>query len=145
MSFWETLGSVLNAVCDAGYEVLEKEQEYGQEVSRWSDAQLKQAYHAAERNPFCGGITEGLARTSAVTSECVARGIIISQAEANAQYAHWKSRYSNMTGWKLKREYQTLQNEYQSCKSSDALWQLSNLKPRIKALREVCRERNLNT
>ena len=144
MSFWETLGSMLNAVCDTGCEMLEKEQDYEQEVSRWSDAQLKQAYHAAEKNPFCGGITEGLARTSAVTSECVARGIIISQAEANAQYAHWKSRYSSMTGWKLKREYQTLQNEYQRYKCSDALWQLSNLKPRIKALREVCRERDLN-
>ena len=45
MSF---LKSIFNAVCDAGSELLETQQEYSDEFARVNDYQLKQAYRNAK-------------------------------------------------------------------------------------------------
>ena len=48
MSFFK---SIFNAVCNAGSELLETQQEYSDEFARVDDYQLKQAYRNAKAHP----------------------------------------------------------------------------------------------
>ena len=49
MSFFK---SIFNAVCNAGSELLETQQEYSDEFARVDDYQLKQAYRNAKAHPY---------------------------------------------------------------------------------------------
>ena len=93
MSFFK---SIFNAVCNAGSELLETQQEYSDEFARVNDYQLKQAYRNAKAHPYQKGILNGIARLSALEQECVGRGIIISSQDANEKKQYWKKRYEGL-------------------------------------------------
>ena len=142
MSF---LKSIFNAVCDAGSELLETQQEYSDEFARVNDYQLKQAYRNAKAHPYQKGIMNGIARLSALEQECVGRGIIISSSDASQKQRYWKNRYEGINTRALKREHQALVYQYReyvrSDKNDDSLLNASILKPRITALEDILQER----
>ena len=142
MSF---LKSIFNAVCDAGSELFETQQEYSDEFARVNDYQLKQAYRNAQAHPYQKGILNGIARLSALEQECVGRGIIISSSDASQKQQYWKNRYDGINTRALKREYQSLVYQYReyvrSDKNDDSLLNASILKPRITALEDILHER----
>ena len=87
MSFFK---SIFNAVCDAGSELLDKQQDYAEGFEGMSDYQLKQLYREMRAHPYNVGILNGIARNSALEQECVARGIVISNQEAERQRQYWQ-------------------------------------------------------
>lgn len=105
MSFFK---SIFNAVCDAGSELLDKQQDYAEGFEGMSDYQLKQLYREMRAHPYNVGILNGIARNSALEQECVARGIVISNQEAERQRQYWQGRYSKMSNHALKREHQSI-------------------------------------
>lgn len=142
--------SIFNAVCDAGSELLDKQQDYAESFERMSDYQLKQSYREMRAHPYSNGILNGIARNSALEQECVARGIIISNQEAERQRQYWQSRYSKMSSHALKREHRSIVSKYKSytsgpARDDDSLWKASYLKPQITALENIFRERGLST
>lgn len=143
MSF---LQSVFNAVCNAGSELLETQEEYSDEFARMNNYQLKQAYRNAKAHPFQKGILNSIARSSALEQECVGRGIIISNREASQKEQYWKDRYAKTNTRTLKREYPALSRQYRSYTSDsnrddDSLLKASILKPQITALVSTLQER----
>ena len=67
MSFFK---SIFNAVCDAGSELLDKQQDYAEGFEGMSDYQLKQLYREMRAHPYNVGILNGIARNSALEQEC---------------------------------------------------------------------------
>ena len=144
MSFFK---SIFNAVCDAGSELLDKQQDYAEGFEGMSDYQLKQLYREMRAHPYNVGILNGIARNSALEQECVARGIVISNQEAERQRQYWQGRYSKMSNHALKREHQSIIRSYASgpARDDDSLLKASILKPQITALENIFRERGLST
>lgn len=142
MSF---LKSIFNAVCDAGSELLETQQEYADEFAGMNDYQLKQAYRNAKAHPFSKGIVNSIARSSALEQECVWRGIIISSQDANQKQQYWRTRYEGAKTRELYAEYQMLIRQYKGYTSSDrnddSLLKASMLKPRLLVLQSILQER----
>lgn len=147
MSFFK---SIFNAVCDAGSELLDKQQDYAEGFEGMSDYQLKQLYREMRAHPYNVGILNGIARNSALEQECVARGIVISNQGAERQRQYWQGRYSKMSSHALKREHQSIICKYRSyasgpARDDDSLLKASILKPQITALENIFRERGLST